>query len=196
MSSALDSLPRRPGNNARLTDQPAPNAGMPVAVGTFHLPARRICCSFVGASIFALPLFAILTSCAGGSASGVRNQSSGTITPQTSGNSPITSNAGGYEVVFTLVPPKVPLNEPFEIRACVTAKAGSPTDAENLVISVDAAMPQHQHGMNTKPRIEQTGDGCIHAEGMLFHMVGRWELYFDITRNGITERAQTEIMLE
>lgn len=118
------------------------------------------------------------------------------MTLQTPGSSRITSNAGGYEVVFALVPAKVPLNEPFEIQACVTVKSGASIDARNLVVSVDAAMPQHQHGMNTKPRIERTGDGCIHAVGMLFHMVGRWELYFDITRNGITERAQTEIMLE
>lgn len=196
MSSVLDSLPRRPDNNARQTDWPAPDAGMPVAAGAFHLPTRRTYCLFARMSIFALPLLAILASCAGGSATGVRDQSSEKTSLSASGRSRITSNAGGYEVVFALVPPKVALNEPFEIQACVTVKAGTPTDAKNMVISVDAAMPQHQHGMNTKPRIEQTGDGCIHVEGMLFHMVGRWELYFDITRNGITERAQTEIMLE
>jgi len=189
MSSVLDSSQRRPDNNARQTDWPAPVAGMPVAAGAFHLPTRRTYCLFARMSIFALPLLTILASCAAGSATGVRDQSG-------EESSRITSNAGGYEVVFALVPPKVPLNEPFEIQACVTVKAGTPTDAKNMVISVDAAMPQHQHGMNTKPRIEQTGDACIHVEGMLFHMVGRWELYFDITRDGITERAQTEIMLE
>ena len=31
---------------------------------------------------------------------------------------------------------------------------------------------------------------------MLFHMAGRWEIYFDITRGGITSRAQDEITLE
>lgn len=196
MSSVLDSLLRRPGKSARQTDLPAPVAGMPIAVGTFYLPTRRSGCLFAGMSIFALPLLAILASCAGGSATGVRDQSSDKSSLQTSESSRITSNGGGYEVVFSIMPPKVPLNEPFEIQACVTGKSGDPTDAKNLVISVDAAMPQHQHGMNTKPLIEQTGEGCIHVEGMLFHMVGRWELYFDITRNGITERAQTEITLE
>jgi hypothetical protein len=159
-------------------------------------PTHRFCRSFFKMSILTVPMLAILTSCASSSGSGVRHASSDAFSASTPGASRITSNAGGYEVVFAIMAPKVPLNEPFEIQACVTVKAGSPIDAKNLVISVDAAMPQHQHGMNTKPRIEQTGDGCIHAEGMLFHMVGRWELYFDITRNGITERAQTEIMLE
>jgi len=196
MSLVLDSLPRRPGNSARQIDWPAPDAGMSIAVGTFHLPTHRTCCLFARRSIFALPVLAILASCAGGSPTGIRDQTSDRPSLQASESSRITSNAGGYEVVFSIMPPKVPLNEPFEIQACVTGKSGDPTDAKDLVISVDAAMPQHQHGMNTKPRIEQAGEGCIHVEGMLFHMVGRWELYFDITRNGITERAQTEITLE
>ena len=41
-----------------------------------------------------------------------------------------------------------------------------------------------------------TGDGHFTVEGMLFHMVGRWELYLDVTRGPLTERAQFEVVLE
>jgi len=65
----------------------------------------------------------------------------------------------------------------------------------DLELSVDAAMPEHGHGMNRVPRIE-TGDGHFRAEGLLFHMPGKWELYFDVTQGAVTERAQTIILLE
>ena len=40
------------------------------------------------------------------------------------------------------------------------------------------------------------GEGQFRAEGMLFHMEGRWELYFDITDGPMTERGQAEVFLE
>lgn len=33
------------------------------------------------------------------------------------------------------------------------------------------------------------------AEGLVFHMPGRWELYIDITDGGVTERAQLDVDL-
>jgi len=32
--------------------------------------------------------------------------------------------------------------------------------------------------------------------GLRFHMPGRWELYFDVTRDGVLERAQIDLELE
>jgi hypothetical protein len=73
---------------------------------------------------------------------------------------------------------------------------GSPdTPRGDVELSVDAAMPEHGHGMNRVPRIE-AGDGHFRAEGLLFHMPGKWELYFDVTQGAVTERAQTIILLE
>ena len=34
------------------------------------------------------------------------------------------------------------------------------------------------------------------AEGMLFHMPGHWEMYFDITQGGRSERAQVDVDLK
>ncbi len=57
-------------------------------------------------------------------------------------------------------------------------------------------MPEHGHGMNVEPKVTALGKGRFSVEGMLLHMSGRWELYFDITRDGVTSRAQDEITLE
>ena len=57
-------------------------------------------------------------------------------------------------------------------------------------------MPEHGHGMNRVPKVAPRPDGGFHAEGLLFHMPGRWELYFDVTQGAVTERAQTDVFLE
>lgn len=118
------------------------------------------------------------------------------ISASTPGTQRVVSNAGTYEVFYVTEPSSIPMNEPFEIRACVTTPSADASPPSGLSLFVDAAMPEHQHGMNTKPSIQKADNGCYQIEGMLFHMPGRWELYFDITRDGITERAQTEINLD
>ena len=67
---------------------------------------------------------------------------------------------------------------------------------EDISLTVDAAMPEHGHGMNRVPKIARADDGHFVVEGLLFHMTGRWELYFDITRGAVTERAQCEVELK
>ena len=61
---------------------------------------------------------------------------------------------------------------------------------------VDAQMPEHRHGMNYRPRVFAEDDGLYVAEGLLFHMPGRWQLLFDVERGGRTERLATDIELE
>ena len=105
------------------------------------------------------------------------------------------SNDGAWAVRWRTEPETIPLNAPFQIEAQILPADGSrlPT---TLSLEVDAAMPHHRHGMNRLPRMIHQGDGRFRAEGMLFHMEGRWELYFDIVDGPLTERAQTEVFLE
>ena len=43
-------------------------------------------------------------------------------------------------------------------------------------ISVDGGMPQHGHGLPTRPRVAQNlGDGVYEIEGVRFNMGGWWE---------------------
>ena len=112
---------------------------------------------------------------------------------QTAGNV-LTSNDGVYAVKYIFDRATPPMNEPFRITVFVGA-AGGPL-AEEVALSVDAAMPEHGHGMNVEPTVRPLSNNSFAVDNMLFHMAGRWEIYFDITREGITSRAQDEITLE
>jgi hypothetical protein len=105
----------------------------------------------------------------------------------------VRSNAGRYTVTFTPSPDPIPMNQLFDLSFRVASKQGSKEPAK---VEVDARMPAHGHGMNRVPRITRLPDGTFKAEGMLFHMPGHWELYFDVTEGGTTERAQVDVHLK
>jgi len=117
-----------------------------------------------------------------------------------SGTSPhaylASSNDGCFIVGFTPRPDPIPMNEVFGLTVAVFDGARPDEPLGDAVLAVDAAMPAHRHGMNRVPRIIAKGDGSFEVTGVLFHMPGHWELYFDVTRGGVTERAQIDIDLE
>jgi hypothetical protein len=104
------------------------------------------------------------------------------------------SNAGTYRVTWQSEPAPVPLNATFALEVEVADAAGGDVSALELV--ADAAMPDHGHGMKTQPRVTRLGPGRFRVEGMQFHMPGYWELYFDLARGPLRERAQFAIELE
>jgi hypothetical protein len=70
--------------------------------------------------------------------------------------------------------------------------------ADALLTRVDATMPEHQHGMNYRPSIQRVGDakdGRWRAEGLMFHMPGRWELRLDVASAGRTEKLTDTVTL-
>lgn len=104
-----------------------------------------------------------------------------------------TSSEGSFTVAFSFDPAEIPLNEPFDVDVRVADPQGRPLDGD---FEIDARMPDHRHGMLRAPRIASEGDGVYHVRGMLCHMPGRWELHFDLERDGVTERATWEVELE
>jgi len=49
-------------------------------------------------------------------------------------------------------------------------------------ITIQGGMPEHDHGLPTRPRITRSlDDGAYLIEGMRFHMNGHWELDFTIS---------------
>jgi hypothetical protein len=53
---------------------------------------------------------------------------------------------------------------------------------EQAKISVDGGMPQHGHGLPTKPQVaRQTGNGDHLVEGMKFNMGGWWVVKFHVS---------------
>ena len=103
----------------------------------------------------------------------------------------LSSNSGDYRIEYTAYPDPIPLNEPFELVVRVLGPDGAP--APNVELLVDAAMPAHRHGMNTAAKVEPLEDGRFRVQGMLLHMSGHWELYFDVSQGGATDRAQFDL---
>jgi len=107
----------------------------------------------------------------------------------------VLSNAGSYWV-STLGPAEWPQNEEFDLIVRVLDGPTRTRVVRDAEIRLDARMPAHGHGMTRDVKLEPQPDGSWLARGLLFHMVGHWELYVDLRRGPITERAQFDIDLE
>jgi hypothetical protein len=104
--------------------------------------------------------------------------------------SELESNDESYQLRWRSEPERIEFGEHFEVFVQVSRSDGEPMQAS---LRFDARMPEHGHGMNREPEIESQGPGEFRVSGLLFHMPGYWELYFDWTRAAITERAQVSV---
>lgn len=84
-------------------------------------------------------------------------------------------------------------NKHFAVDVKLAAKSG---DAAGATVVVDADMPAHGHGMNTKPETSAIDGGAFRTEGMLLHMGGDWIITVDVTSGGKTERATFPLTVE
>lgn len=85
----------------------------------------------------------------------------------------------------------IPLRDPFFVRL-----EGSAEALGALALRIDASMPHHGHGMNLVPT-EQSRDGGGFLVGpLLFHMPGAWEIYFDLSKDGLTRRLQDAVIMD
>lgn len=95
-------------------------------------------------------------------------------------------------VVYRTMPARIEVGQRFAVEAAVCAKAAPDPSG----IRVDAQMPAHRHGMNYRARVSPRGEGRYLAEGLLFHMPGRWQLVFDVERPARVERLTHEVDVE
>ena len=63
------------------------------------------------------------------------------------------------------------------------------------LLRVDAQMPEHRHGMNYKPSLQPLGEGRWRAEGLLWHMPGRWELLLEASLGDQKQRLTQSVQL-
>ena len=83
-----------------------------------------------------------------------------------------------YSMAYRPDPAKVAVGKPFAVDMIVCSKDAAVKIDE---LRVDAHMPEHRHGMNYKASVKPQGDtGRYRAEGLMFHMPGRWEFLFDV----------------
>lgn len=92
--------------------------------------------------------------------------------------------------VVTLQPPARPaaINQIHSWQIMLTSPTGLPIpDAQ---IAGDGGMPQHGHGLPTRPQVTQKAvDGTYLLEGMKFSMPGWWEIKLAIQANGESDKV-------
>lgn len=82
-----------------------------------------------------------------------------------------------------------PLNRPFSVMLEIEG------DAVDEVI-VHARMPRHDHGLVERPAVSAGKErNRIAVEGLLLHMAGTWEIYFDLRTGALIERVQVDLTL-
>lgn len=107
----------------------------------------------------------------------------------------VASHDGAYFVAFAARPAPIPPNAEFALDVAVFSPDRASL-AAGVTLAVDATMPEHGHGMNVTPRVTPLGPGRFRVEGLLFHMAGRWEIAFDVTRDAVTERAHATVEID
>jgi hypothetical protein len=98
-----------------------------------------------------------------------------------------------YAVVFKTMPDPIAVGSHFSVdfAVCPQGDAEKPRN-----VRVDAQMPEHRHGMNYRPVVVASGPGAYRADGLMFHMPGRWELLFDVVTSAGSERLTVPISIE
>jgi hypothetical protein len=104
------------------------------------------------------------------------------------------SSQGAFRVSYRTEGP-VPVGRLHAWTLHVARADGTPvTDA---TIAVDGDMPEHRHGLPTRPRVTRhLGNGDYLVEGVKFQMGGWWVMDFDIAAGGQTERVRFNLQLK
>jgi cytochrome c peroxidase len=93
--------------------------------------------------------------------------------------------------VLAFKPDAISVAQHFALDIAVCAKSAARAEQ----IKVDAHMPEHRHGMNYAPAVKQTSPGRWRAEGLMFHMPGKWEFVFELRAGGKTDRLASAFQL-
>lgn len=97
-----------------------------------------------------------------------------------------------YTIAFRPEPaPAVGRHFALEFAVCPRSDAPA-ADA----LDVDARMPEHGHGMNYRAKVHPVGAGRFRAEGLMFHMPGRWLLVLDVRSGQRSERVTHDVVLQ
>ena len=104
------------------------------------------------------------------------------------------SRGGNFIVSYDSDLQPVVINRIHRWTLSVTDSANRPV--EGATLSVDGGMPEHDHGLPTRPRVtRETSPGHYLLEGMRFHMNGTWEIEITIDAGGKSDVAIIELEL-
>ena len=131
-----------------------------------------------------LSCITVATGCFTGMLSGAAAACSATLEGGTTMESP------RHSIAYRTDPARVAVGRPFAVELVVCPKEAAATIEE---VRVDAHMPEHRHGMNYKASVKPHGAvGRYRAEGLMFHMPGKWEFLFDVRDGTGIERLKQD----
>lgn len=90
-----------------------------------------------------------------------------------------TSRNGHFHLTWSSEVEPLSINRMHSWSIRITTANGEPLDKADILIS--GGMPLHNHGLPSSPRVtEALGNGHYRVGGMRFHMLGDWQLVFNI----------------
>ena len=107
----------------------------------------------------------------------------------------VSSPSGAFTVAWRPVAPAIPTNELFELEVELFEGRGTEKPLAGAQFRVSAWMPEHMHGMSRRTQVAESEPGRYLVRGMLLHMEGHWQLFFDVTAGGKSERVESAITL-
>jgi YtkA-like len=106
-----------------------------------------------------------------------------------------TSSGGLYKMSYTPSIAPIPINQLHTWTLQLENAKGQPINDATILVNGD--MPQHGHGLPTKPVVtDKLGNGNYLVEGMKFQMTGWWVMDFAVTTAGKTDKIEFNLMLE
>jgi len=105
------------------------------------------------------------------------------------------SAQGLFRVSYRSDPAPVPVGKLHRWTLHITRADGTPVTG--ATIEIDGDMPEHRHGLPTRPRVtRELGAGDYLVEGLKFQMGGWWVMDFDIrSAEGHADRVRFHLRL-
>lgn len=104
------------------------------------------------------------------------------------------SAQGVYRVSYVSRRDPIPVNQIHTWTLHI--ETGDGRSVEHAAVSVDGKMPQHIHGLPTKPQItKELGNGDYLIEGLKFHMPGWWVVDLRIDAVGQRDVVRFNLVL-
>jgi outer membrane biogenesis lipoprotein LolB len=105
------------------------------------------------------------------------------------------SAQGAFRVAYRTDGAAVPVHQLHSWTLHIARPDGTPVN--DALIEVDGDMPEHRHGLPTRPRVTRNlGNGDYLVEGVKFQMGGWWVMDFRIAAGGRTDTVRFHLQLK
>jgi hypothetical protein len=102
------------------------------------------------------------------------------------------SAAGRFRITIRPEAGRIPIGPLHAWIVTVETPDGRPAEVRQLVF--DGGMPQHGHGLETKPEVtDRLGPGVFRVDGVRFHMAGSWQIRIDVAGDGAADVALFDV---